>query len=239
MTTASVYQDIVAKIEESDLSISTAKQLLVKTLRGNLSVGSIDIRLSRYFYDDVIDLEYIKQPTNQDFITRFITASLHQSLLRAGYEDPDLIYSTSEFREYLYGFLLDTDWACESEFDCTIYFHILPVELGHPQPVSLFFQVESGGGEFTVDGVQYSVLPDDQYTLNEAMMGEFEALITLYHTLSTELSSGLEPCSITIALNYWSQSGIDFLDEVLWDGLFSYNTSQIYGWLSTYPAFIQ
>lgn len=238
MTKTTVYQDIVAKIEETDLSVSTAKQLLVKTLRGNLEVGSIDIRILSELYDDLTTLSYIAHPTYKDFIQQFIKASIHQSLLRAGYEDPDSVYNSSEFRREMHEVLLAADWECEIVFEATIYFHILPIELGHPQPVSLFYQVDQDGGEFTVEGVRYSVLPDDQYMLNPAIIGEFQAVITLFSVLHNELSSGLEPCSIILALDYWPHSGIDILDEILWDGLFSYNTSQIFGWLSTYPDFI-
>ena len=237
MTRTSVHQEVIEKIEELDLSISVAKQVYIKALRGNLTVGSVDIRILSELYDDLTTLSYIAHPTYKDFIEQFIKASIHQSLLRAGYEDPDLIYNTSDFRRELHEVLLAADWDCEVVFEATIYFHILPVELGHPQPVSLFYQVERDEDEFTVDGVSYSVLPDDQYMLNQAIIGEFQAIITLFSVLNSELSSEVEPCSITIALSYWSHSGIDILDEVLWDGLFSYNTDSIYGWLSTYPYF--
>lgn len=239
MTKRTAYKGIVAKIEETDLSISVAKQLLVKTLRGNLEVGSIDIRLLSELYDDLTTLSYITQPTYKTFIEHFIKASLHKSLLRAGYDDPDLIYNTADFRSGVHEVLLAADWVSELEFEATIYFHILPAELGHPQPVSLFYQVNQNEREFTVGGVSYSVLPDEQYKLSPEMIGEFQALITLYDVLNNDLSSRLDPCSIILALDYWPHSGIDFLDEVLWDGLFSYNTDSIYRWLSTYPDFIQ
>lgn len=230
-----VYKRIVAKIEETDLSDSFIKQLYIKTLRGNLEVGAVDIRTFAELYDPITSLTYVVQPTYKDFISRYITAIIHQSLTRAGYKEPSSIINNEEFKKELHGVLLAADWACDAEFCSTVYFHVLPVELGHPRPVSLFIQQEQDDGEFTYDGISYSVRSDERYSLSPEMIGEFQSVITLYNTL-TGSRFGVQPCSITIDLHYWT--GIHFLDEVLWDGLFSYNTESIYNWVNTFAEFI-
>lgn len=237
MSKTSVYQEVIKKIEETDLSISGAKQVYIGTLRGNLEVGSIHVNTYAELYDSITSLSYIVQPTYKDFISRYITAIIHQSLLKAGYKEPDSIINTESFKQELHEVLLAADFDCKVYFYATIYFHILPVELGHQQPVSLFYQRFQDEDEFTVEGISYSVPSDSRYYLTPEMVGEFQSVMTLYNVLNN-LSSEVEPCSITIDLHYWSQ-GIHFLDDVLWDGLFSYNTDLIYQWVLTIPEFIQ
>lgn len=236
MTRTSVYNKVVHKIEETDLSISGAKQVYIGTLRGNLEVGSIHVNTYAELYDSITSLSYVVQPSYKDFISRFITASIYKSLLRAGYDNPDSIINTGAFKQEIHEVLLAADFDCKVYFYATIYYHILPVELGHHQPVSLFYQRGQDEDGFQVEGISYSVPTDERYYITPEIIGEFQAVMTLYNVL-TNLSSEVEPCSITIELHYWS-NGIDFLDAILWDGLFSYNTDSIYNWLSTFPEFI-
>lgn len=238
MSKRTVYNEVVAKIEETDLSVSDAKQLYIKTLRGNLEVGSIDINTFAELYDSITSISYVVQPSYKDFISRYITAIIYQSLTRRGYSNPESIINTGDFKQELHEVLLAADFDCEVYFYATIFYHILPVELGHHQPVSLFYQRFQDEDEFVYDGVSYFVLPSERYSLTPEMVGEFQSVITLYNVLDNSLTSGVEPCSITIDLHYWSK-GIHFLDDVLWDGLFSYNTGSIYNWLLTIPEFIQ
>lgn len=233
----SVYQEVIEKIEELDLSISGAKQVYIQALRGNLEVGSIDVNTFAELYDPITSLSYVVQPSYKDFISRYITAIIHQSLTRAGYNNPESIINTGAFKQELHEVLLAADFDCEVYFYATIFYHILPVELGHHQPVSLFYQRSQDEDDFQVDGVSYSVPSDSRYYITPEMVGEFKAVMTLYNVLDNSLTSGVEPCSITIDLHYWS-NGIHFLDEVLWDGLFSYNTSSIYNWVNTFAEFI-
>lgn len=237
MSKTSVYQEVITKIEETDLTVSVTKQVYIGTLRGNLEVGSIHVNTYAELYDSITSLSYVVQPSYKDFISRFITASIYKSLLRAGYKDPESIINTGDFKQELHEVLLAADFDCKVYFYATIYYHILPVELGHHQPVSLFYQRFQDEDGFQVEGISYSVPSDSRYYLTPEMIGEFQAVMTLYNTLDNALTSGVEPCSITIDLHYWS-NGIDFLDVVLWDGLFSYNTESIYNWLSTFPEFI-
>lgn len=234
----SVHQVIVSKIEETDLSVSVAKQLYIKTLRGNLEVGSIDVNTYAELYDSITSLPYVVQPSYKDFISRYITAIVHQSLTKAGYNNPESIINTGSYKQALHEVLLDADFDCEVYFYATIFYHILPVELGHHQPVSFFYRRnQEEEDEFVYDGVSYFVLPDSRYSLTPEMIGEFQSVMTLYNVLDNSLTSGVQPCSITIDLHYWT--GIHFLDDVLWDGLFSYNTDSIYKWMLTIPEFIQ
>lgn len=237
MSKTSVYSDVVQKIEETDLSISATRQLLLKAMRGNLEVGMIGIRAGADLYDPLTSLPYIETTTYKDFISRYITAIVHQSLTRAGYKDPESIINRDEFKQELHEVLLAADWECGYEFNSTIYFHILPEVLKHGSPVSLFYRRDGDEDEldFQVDGSRYFVLPSERYYITSPMIGELQSLITLYSTLS-DLTSAVQPSSITVVLNHWD--GIHFLDEVLWDGLFSYNTEQIYNWLLTVPEFI-
>lgn len=236
MKRTSVYNKVVHKIEETDLSISETRQLYIKALRGNLEVGMIGIRAGADLYDPLTSLPYIETTTYKDFITRYITAIVHQSLTRAGYSDPDSIINRDEFRQELHEVLLAADWECGYEFNSTIYFHILPEVLKHESPVSLFFNRDEGELDFQVDGTRYFVPSAERYYITSAMVGELQSLITLYSTLN-DLTSAVQPSSITVVLNHWSK-GIHFLDEVLWDGLFSYNTESIYRWMLTVPDFI-
>lgn len=238
MSKRTVYNEVVAKIEETDLSVSVAKQLYIKTLRGNLEVGSIHVNTYAELYDSITSLPYVVQPSYKDFISRYITAIIYQSLTKAGYNNPESIINTGDFKQELHEVLLAADFDCKVYFYATIYYHILPVELGHHQPVSLFYQRFQDEDGFQVEGISYSVPSDSRYYLTPEMIGEFQAVMTLYNTLDNALTSGVEPCSITIDLHYWSK-GIHFLDDILWDGLFSYNTESIYTWLLTIPEFIQ
>lgn len=235
MTRTSVYNKVIEKIEETDLSISETRQLYIKALRGNLEVGRVDIRAGADLYDPLTSLPYVDQPSYKDFITRYITAIINQSLTRRGYKDSDSIINGDEFRQGLHEVLLAADWECGYQFYSSIYFHILPVELNHPSPVSLFFNRDEDELDFQVDGVRYSVRSDERYYITEEMLGELRSVVTLYSAL-TELTSAVQPSSITVVLNHWD--GIDILDEILWDGLFSYNTEQIYKWMLTVPDFI-
>lgn len=237
MSKRTVYQDVVEKIEGMDLSVRETRELLVKTLRGRLDVGAVSIRIVGELYDRLTRLAYIDLPTNKDFITRFIKSSLHHSLVRAGYDNPESIYNAEEFNKEIHEVLLAADFACDISLESTIYFHILPVELGHPQPVDLFFHEDFHRDELTVDGVHYSVLPGERYTLTDHMIDELEAMI-LVHSSMTDMTIEIEPFTMRVELHFWPKSGIDFLDDILWDGLFSYNTPLLYGWLSTYPEFI-
>lgn len=231
----SIYKEVVEKIEETDLTIRETRQLYIRALRGNLEVGRVDVRVHADLYDSLTDLPYIEVTTYKDFITRYITAVIHQSLTRRGYKDPESITNTEYFKQELHEVLLAADWECGYDFNSFIYFHILPVELRHESPVSLFFQRDEDEDDFQIDGVRYFVPSVERYTITSAMVGELQSLITLYSTLS-DLTSAVQPSSITVNLNHWS--GIHFLDDVLWDGLFSYNTEEIYRWMMTVPEFI-
>lgn len=237
MTRTSIYSDVVHKIEETDLSISETRQLYIRALRGNLSVGRVDVRVHADLYDPLTSLPYIETTSYKDFITRYITAIVHQSLTRRGYKDPSSIINSEEFKQGLHEVLLAADWECGYEFNSFIYFHILPVELSHKSPVSLFYRRDGDEDEldFQVDGTRYSVPPAERYSITSAMVGELQSVITLYSVL-TDLTSAVQPSSITVVLNHWD--GIHFLDDILWDGLFSYNTEAIYRWMLTTPEFI-
>lgn len=235
MTRTSIYNKVVHKIEETDLSISATRQLYIRALRGNLEVGRVDVRVHADLYDSLTDLPYIEVTTYKDFITRYITAVIHQSLTRRGYKDPDSITSTEDFKQELHEVLLAADWECGYNFNSAIYFHILPEVLKHESPVSIFFQRDEVGDGFQIEGVSYFVPSDERYSITSAMVGELQSIITIYSAL-TDLTSAVQPSSITVVLNHWS--GIHFLDDVLWDGLFSYNTGSIYNWMLTIPEFI-
>lgn len=235
MTRTTIYNKVIEKIEDADLTISDIKQMYIKALRGNLSVGMIGIQAGADLYDPLTTLQYIEETTYKGFITRYITAIIHRSLTGRGYKDPSSITNTDDFRRELHGVLLAADFDCGYNFNSSIYFHILPVELNHRSPVSIFYRRDEDRDDFQVDGVRYFVLPDERYYITPPMVGELQSLITLYSTLN-DLSSAVQPSSITVVLNHWD--GIDFLDEVLWDGLFSYNTEQIYKWMLTVPDFI-
>lgn len=235
MTRTSVYNKVVHKIEETDLSISETRQLYIKALRGNLEVGRVDIRAGADLYDPLTSLPYIETTTYKGFITRYITAIVHQSLTRRGYSNPDSIINGDEFRQELHEVLLAADWECGYEFYTSIYFHILPVVLNHKNPVSLFFNRDEDEDDFQVDGTRYFVPSAERYSITPEMIGELQSVITLYSVLN-DLTSAVQPSSITVVLNHWT--GIHFLDEVLWSGLFSYNTEQIYNWMLTVPDFI-
>lgn len=237
MSKRSVYQEVVAKIEGMDLTVRSTRELLVRTLRGRLEVGVVSVRIVGELYDRLTSLAYIDLPTNKDFISRFIKASLHHSLVRAGYDNPESIYNAEEFNKEIHEVLLAADFACDISFEASIYFHILPVELGHPQPVDLFFHEDFHRDELTVDGVHYSVRSDERYTLTDSMVDELEAMIVVHSAMSDPMVE-IEPCSMRVELHFWPKSGIDFLDGILWDGLFSYNTEAIYNWISTFPEFI-
>lgn len=238
MTRTSIYKEVVSKVEETDLSISVAKQVYIKALRGNLEVGMIGIKAGADLYDPLTSLSYIEQTTYKDFISRYITAIVYNSLTRRGYKDPSSIINTDDFRQGLHEVLLAADWECGYEFNSFIYFHILPVELNHKSPVSLFFRRDGDEDEldFQVEGISYFVPSAERYYINPGMVGELQAVITLYSSLDY-LTNQIDPCSITVVLHYWT--GIHFLDEVLWDGLFSYNTEPIYNWIFTFIEFIQ
>lgn len=237
MTRTSVYNKVVHKIEETDLSISATRQLYISALRGNLEVGMIGIKAGADLYDPLTSLPYIETTSYKDFITRYITAVVHQSLTRRGYKDPSSIINRDEFRQELHEVLLAADWECGYEFNSTIYFHILPEVLKHRSPVSLFFRrdVDEDELDFQVDGTSYFVPSAERYYINPGMVGELQAVITLYSSLDY-LTNRIEPCSITVVLHYWT--GIHFLDDILWDGLFSYNTEPIYNWIFTFIEFI-
>lgn len=237
MTRTSVYNKVIEKIEDADLTISDIKQVYIKALRGNLSVGMIGIQAGADLYDSLTTLPYIEETTYKGFISRYITAVIHQSLTRAGYKDSDSIINRDEFKQELHEVLLAADFDCGYNFNSSIYFHILPVELRHESPVSLFYRRDGDEDEldFKVDGVRYFVPSDERYYITPEMIGELQAVITVYSALN-DLSSAVQPSSITVVLNHWS--GIHFLDEVLWDGLFSYNTEAIYHWMLTIPDFI-
>lgn len=235
MTRTSIYKEVVSKVEETDLSISATRQLYIRALRGNLEVGRVDIRAGADLYDPLTSLPYIETTTYKDFISRYITAIVHQSLTRAGYKDSDSIINRDEFKQELHEVLLAADWECGYQFYSSIYFHILPVELNHRSPVSLFFNRDEDELDFQVDGTSYSVRSDERYYITPEMIGELQSVITVYSAL-TELTSAVQPSSITVVLNHWD--GIDILDEILWDGLFSYNTEAIYHWMLTIPDFI-
>lgn len=235
MSKTSIYNKVVEKIEETDLSISATRQLYISALRGNLEVGMIGIKAGADLYDPLTSLPYIETTSYKDFISRYITAVVHQSLTRRGYKDPKSITNTEYFKQELHEVLLAADWESGYEFNTTIYYHILPVALRHQNPVSLFFQRDEDGYDFQIDGVSYFVPSDERYYINPGMVGELQAVITLYSSLDY-LTNRIEPCSITIELHYWT--GIHFLDEVLWDGLFSYNTEPIYNWVYTFIEFI-
>lgn len=237
MSKRTVYNEVSSKIEGMDLTVRSTRELLVRTLRGRLEVGVVSVQLVGELYDRLTSLAYIDLPTNKDFITRFIKASLHQSLLKMGYDNPESIYNTEAFNKEVHEVLLAADWACDISFEASIYFHILPVELGHPQPVNLFFHEDFHRDELTVDGVHYQVRSDERYTLTNHLVDELEAMIVVYSAMSDPMVE-IEPCSMRVELHFWPKSGIAFLDDILWDGLFSYNTDIIYGWLSTFPEFI-
>ena len=235
MTRTSVYNKVVHKIEETYLSISETRQLYIKALRGNLEVGRVDIRAGADLYDSLTTLPYIETTTYKGFISRYITAIVHQSLTGRGYKDPDSIINGDEFKQELHEVLLAADWECGYNFNSSIYYHILPEVLNHRSPVSLFFNRDADELDFQVDGVRYFVLPGERYSITPEMIGELQSVITLYSAL-TDLTSAVQPSSITVVLNHWD--GVHFLDEVLWDGLFSYNTEAIYRWMLTVPDFI-
>lgn len=237
MTMTSVYNKVVEKIEETDLSISAIRQMYISALRGNLEVGMIGIKVGADLYDPLTSLPYVETTTYKDFISRYITAVIHQSLTRRGYKDPDSITNTEGFKQELHGVLLAADWECGYDFNSYIYFHILPEVLNHKSPVSLFFRrdVDEDEDDFQIDGVSYFVPSDERYYINPGMVGELQAVITLYSALDY-LTNQIDPCSIKVVLHYWT--GIHFLDEVLWDGLFSYNTEPIYNWIFTFIEFI-
>lgn len=235
-TRTTIYSEVIEKIEDADLSISDIKQLYIRALRGNLEVGRVDVRVHADLYDSLTTLPYVEVTTYKDFISRYITAIVHQSLTRAGYKDPNSIINRDDYKQDLHEVLLAADWEVGYEFNTYIYFHILPVELNHKRPVSLFFQRDEGGDDFQIDGVHYSVPSAERYSITSAMVGELQSLITLYSTLN-DLTSAVQPSSITVVLNHWSK-GIHFLDVVLWDGLFSYNTEEIYRWMISVPEFI-
>lgn len=237
MSKRTVYNEVSSKIESMDLSVRETRELLVRTLRGRLDVGVVSVQIVGDLYDRLTSLAYIDLPTNKDFISRFIKASLHHSLVRAGYDNPESIYNAEEFNKEIHEVLLAADFACDISFEASIYFHILPSELGHPQPVSLFFHEDFHRDELTVDGVHYSVRSDERYTLTDSMVDELEAMIVV-HSAMSDMTIEIDPCSMRVELHFWPKSGIDFLDVVLWDGLFSYNTDILYGWLSTIPEFI-
>lgn len=235
MTRTSIYKDVVEKIEETDLSIRETRQLYIRALRGNLEVGRVDVRVHADLYDPLTSLPYVEETTYKDFISRYITAVIHQSLTRRGYKDPDSIINSEGYKQELHEVLLAADWECGYEFNSFIYFHILPEVLRHESPVSLFFRRDGDEDDFQIEGARYSVPSDERYSITTGMVGELQSLITLYTTLS-DLTSAVQPSSITVVLNHWS--GIHFLDDVLWDGLFSYNTEAIYHWMLTTPEFI-
>lgn len=237
MSKRTVYNEVIAKIEGMDLSVRSTRELLVRTLRGRLDVGVVSVRIVGELYDSLTSLAYIDLPTNKAFISRFIKASLHQSLTRAGYTEPEAIYNTEAFDKEIHEVLLAADWACDISFESSIYYHVLPVELGHPQPVSLFFHEDFHRDDLTVDGVTYFVPSDERYTLTDHLIDELEAMIVVYSAMGDPMIE-IEPFTMRVELHFWPKSGIDFLDSVLWDGLFSYNTEQIYQWLLTYPEFI-
>lgn len=236
-TRTTIYSEVIEKIEDADLSISDIKQLYIRALRGNLEVGMIGIKAGADLYDPLTSLPYVEETTHKDFISRYITAVIHQSLTRRGYKDPSSITDTDDFRQGLHEVLLAADWECGYNFNSSIYFHILPVELNHKNPVSLFFRRDGDEDEldFQIEGASYSVPSTERYYINPGMVGELQAVITLYQSLDY-LTNRIEPCSITVVLHYWT--GIHFLDEVLWDGLFSYNTEPIYNWIFTFIEFI-
>lgn len=237
MTMTSVYNKVVEKIEETDLTLRETRQLYIKALRGNLSVGMVGINTGADLYDSLTSLPYVEETTYKDFISRYITAVIHQSLLKEGYKDPSSIINSDDFRQELHGVLLAADWECGYQFYSSIYFHILPEVLRHRSPVSLFFRRDGDEDEldFQIDGVSYFVPSDERYSITSAMVGELQSVITIYSAL-TDLTSCVQPSSITVVLNHWS--GIHFLDDILWDGLFSYNTEAIYRWMLTIPEFI-
>lgn len=235
MTRTTIYNEVVSKVEETDLSISETRQLYIRALRGNLEVGMIGIQAGADLYDPLTTLPYIEETTYKGFITRYITAIIHQSLLKAGYKDSSSITNTEDFRRELHEVLLAADFDCGYNFNSSIFYHILPVELNHRSPVSLFYRRDEDRDDFQVDGTSYSVRSDERYYITPGMIGELQAVITVYSALN-DLSSAVQPSSITVVLNHWD--GVHFLDEVLWDGLFSYNTDMIYRWMLTIPDFI-
>lgn len=235
MTRTTIYSDVIEKIEETDLTIRETRQLYIRALRGNLEVGRVDIRAGADLYDPLTSLPYVDQPSYKDFITRYITAIINQSLTRRGYSNPSSIINSEDYKQELHEVLLAADWECGYQFYSSIYFHILPVELRHQNPVSLFFRRDEDEDDFQIDGTRYFVPSDERYYITPEMLGELQSVVTLYSALS-ELTSSVQPSSITVVLNHWD--GIHFLDDVLWDGLFSYNTEQIYNWMLSIPEFI-
>ena len=223
---------ILNKIESTGINASFEMQLYIKTLRGNVPIDAIRLRV-----DDircyVNSRGYTASPRIEDLVINVIIATINQSLLRVGYsprESMHLAFSQYEQAKRL----INNEQRRGYGLDDLLCIHILPVELQHEDPVTMFTITDPD--DFLEDRVsQYELVTLSH--LGDETIAEFSDIITLYYILADEFRSTPKPESIPIELTEWEETGIPILDEALWEGLFSYNTPKIHRWIGTYLSF--
>ncbi|WP_373786883.1 hypothetical protein [Jeotgalibaca porci] len=233
MQTTYGFSDILNKIQSVDMTASLAKQLYISTLRGNVPVGAVRLNISN-LGKKLNESGYNDTPTVEELVVNFVLASIKQTLQIAKYSDKDAVFiANSQF--YRVKNLLTSNNT--GELDVILCYHILPVGLQHDDPVTLLSLEDPDVYEFGDGDTTYHIDPDTTTYIDDLVIGDFSDLITLYYILANNFNSTLTPGSLPIELTNWAESGIDILDEVLWDSLFSYSTDKIRRWLSTYIYF--